>query len=52
MNKWKMPEFFWKTIPAKVRLRIKRAKGSQDAIAARFGVAQSSVSSIKRGEWA
>ena len=40
-----------KNIPATVRAKIRRAKGSQDAIAARFGVAQSSVSSIKRGEW-
>ena len=40
-----------KNIPAKVRAKIRRAVGSQDAIAARFGVAQSSVSSIRRGEW-
>lgn len=41
-----------KSIPPAVRKRIKKATGSQDAIAARFGVSQSAVSSIKRGEWA
>ncbi len=40
-----------KSIPAKIRAKIRAATGSQDAIAARFGVAQSSVSSIKLGKW-
>ncbi len=41
-----------KSIPLAVRAKIRRAKGSQDAIARRFGVSQSAVSSIRRGEWA
>ena len=39
------------SITADIRSQIRDAVGSQDSIADRFGVAQSSVSSIKRGEW-
>jgi hypothetical protein len=41
-----------KSIPAAVRRKIMTAKGSQDVIAAQFGISQSAVSSIRRGQWA